>query len=195
MEVVYATLSVSLGMYIERPQLLLKKQLALHSIGSAFNCFCLVHVSPMELVPCFPSCMFLLKILDVACMYLFHIFIYCICSVSYSEMFFSASDLDRVVDLEVIGWSWTRIFLSDSRCPIGIFLHHTLNLGIRVEITCWTNFIWNFCWNRFLAVHHDFHWFQQPNFIPFMLRSQIQKFWKGWSQIFRVWLRNPGPWN
>jgi len=23
----------------------------------------------------------------------------------------------------------------------------------------WYNFFWNFCWNTFLAVRHDFHWF------------------------------------
>jgi len=23
----------------------------------------------------------------------------------------------------------------------------------------WYNFFWNICWNRFLAVYHDFHWF------------------------------------
>jgi len=41
---------------------------------------------------------------------------------------------------------------------------------------------------RFLAVHHDFHWFSKPNFIPVMLRSR--KFWKGrsWSRILYLWL-------
>ena len=45
---------------------------------------------------------------------------------------------------------------------------------------------------RFLAVHHAFHWFWQTNFIPFMLRSRSRKFWKGWSRIFylRLWLEH-----
>ena len=32
---------------------------------------------------------------------------------------------------------------------------------------------------RFLAVHHDIHWFYQPNFIPFVLGSQSRE-----SEIF-----------
>jgi len=40
----------------------------------------------------------------------------------------------------------------------------------------WYNFFWNFCWNRYLAVHQHFHWFLQPNFIPFMLSSRSRKF-------------------
>jgi len=60
----------------------------------------------------------------------------------------------------------------------------------------WHNFFWNFCWNRFLAVHHGFHWFSQQNFTPFMLRYRSRKFWKGRSRrIFYLWLRNPGFWS
>jgi len=58
---------------------------------------------------------------------------------------------------------------------------------------------YNFCWNGIISVEtfvetdisccvHDFHWFQQPKFIPLMLRSR--------SLIFFLRLRNPGghPW-
>jgi len=38
----------------------------------------------------------------------------------------------RVAESEVLGWS--RIFLSDSGCSIGSFLHHTLRLGVPVEM-------------------------------------------------------------
>jgi len=51
---------------------------------------------------------------------------------------------------------------------------------------------------RILAEHHDFHWLLenswQPNFIQVMLRSWNCKFWKSWSwsQVFYLWLCNPG---
>jgi len=72
------------------------------------------------------------------------------------------------------------------------FSNHTLELGIPVEMV---QFILKLLLKqRFLAVHHDFHWFQQqPNVIPFMLKSR--KFWKGrsWSRIpiSYLQLRNP----
>jgi len=80
------------------------------------------------------------------------------------------------------------------------FLHHTLKLGIPVEMV---QFLLKLLLKqRFLAVHHDFHCFK-TNFITFMLRSLSRKFWKGrsrsrkfWkgrrrSRIFYLRLRNP----
>ena len=63
----------------------------------------------------------------------------------------------------------SRIFLSDSKCPIGSFLHHTPKLGIPVEMVQFL--LKPLLKQRFFAVHHGCHWFWQPNFIPFMLRS------------------------
>ena len=68
---------------------------------------------------------------------------------------------------EVFGWirsripnntgSQSRIFLSDSGCPIGSFFHHTSKLRIPVERV---QFLLKLLLKqRFLAVHHDFHWF------------------------------------
>ena len=48
----------------------------------------------------------------------------------------------------------------------------------------WYNFVWSFCWNRFLAVHHSFHWLEQPNFIPFMLRSRESEILENRSRKF-----------
>jgi len=50
--------------------------------------------------------------------------------------------LTRVAESEVFGWSRiinntgrrSRIFLSDSVCPLGSFLHHTPKFGIPVEM-------------------------------------------------------------
>jgi len=53
------------------------------------------------------------------------------------------------------------------------FLHHTLKLGIPIEMAKF--FLKLLLKPRFLAVHHDFHWSQQPNFIPLMLRSRSGK--------------------
>jgi len=39
---------------------------------------------------------------------------------------------------------------------------------------------------QFFSVHHDFHWFWKPNFIPFMLKSQSRKFWKGQSRESQI---------
>jgi len=67
---------------------------------------------------------------------------------------------------EVFGWSRnrmpnntgsrSRIFLSDSGCPIGsFFLYHTLKLGIPVEMV---QFLLKLLLKeRFLAVHHGSH--------------------------------------
>jgi len=61
-------------------------------------------------------------------------------------------------------------FLSDSGCPLGSFLHHTTELGLIVEMV---QFLMKLLLKqRFLAVHHNFHWFQQSSFIPFILRSR-----------------------
>jgi len=70
-------------------------------------------------------------------------------------------------------------FLSDcdSGCPIGSFLHHTPKLRIPVEMV---QFLLKLLLKqRFLAVYHDFHWFWQLNFIPFMSKRRSRKFWKG----------------
>ena len=63
-----------------------------------------------------------------------------------------------------------------------IFLHQTPKLGIPVEMV--QLLLKLLLKQRFLAVHHDFHWFWEPNFIPFMLRCQSRKFWKGRSRKF-----------
>jgi len=79
---------------------------------------------------------------------------------------------------EVFGWSRSRIsnntgsrsriFLSDcdSGRPVGSFLDHTPKLGIPVEMVQFLSKL--LLKQNFFAVYHDFHWFQQPNFIPFM---------------------------
>ena len=65
------------------------------------------------------------------------------------------------------------------------FLHHTPKLGIPVEMAQFL--LKHLLKQRFLAVHHDFHWFYQPNFSPFMLRSRSResqsKIWKVGSDI------------
>ena len=122
-----------------------------------------------------------------------------------------------------VGVLWSRRFLGGvgvrflTRLGVGVgffcptptqdaqfdhFLHHSPKLGIPIEMV---QFLLKLLLNqRFRAVHHDFHCFQQPNFIPFMLRSGSRKFWKGqsgkyWtigvgsrSRIFYLRLRNPG---
>ena len=93
---------------------------------------------------------------------------------------------------KVFGWSWSRFpnnTGSRSRifCPtptlevqLDHFLHHTPKLGIPIEMV---EFLLKLLLNqRFIAVHHDFHWFWHPIVIPFMLRSR--KFWKGRSRKF-----------
>jgi len=60
-----------------------------------------------------------------------------------------------------------------------IFLHRPPKLGIYVEMV---QFLL-----KFFAVHHDFHWFWQPNFSPFMLKSwgvQVGSFEKSKWEIF-----------
>ena len=102
--------------------------------------------------------------------------------------------------------SWGAGFLTTLGVGVGFFcptttpdvqwdhyLHHTRKLGIPVEMV---QFLLKLLLKqRFLAVHHDFHWFQQqPNFIPFVLRSRSRKFCKVevGSRIFYLRLRNPG---
>ena len=54
--------------------------------------------------------------------------------------------------------------------PWDHYLHHTRKLGIPVEMV---QFLLKLLLKqRFLAVHHDFHWFQQqPNFIPLNIKG------------------------
>jgi len=54
--------------------------------------------------------------------------------------------------------SWNQIFLSDwlQMSYWIIFYTELLNGEFLLK---WYNFFWNFCWNRFFAVHHNFHWF------------------------------------
>ena len=60
------------------------------------------------------------------------------------------------------------------------FLHHTPKLGILVAMV---QFLLKLLLNqRFLVVCRDFHWFYQPNFIPFMLRRWSRKFLSGRSR-------------
>jgi len=83
------------------------------------------------------------------------------------------------------GFGWGRIpYNTGSRsrifCPTpDVQLDHfyiTLKLGIPVKMV---QFLLKFLLKKgFLAVHHDFHWFWQPNFIPFILRSRSRKIWK-----------------
>jgi len=67
-------------------------------------------------------------------------------------------------------------FCPTPKVKLDHFLHHTPELGNPVEMV---QFLLNLLLKQiFLAVHDDLNSFQQPNFIPFMLRSL--KFWKGW---------------
>jgi len=71
---------------------------------------------------------------------------------------------------EVFGWSWSRI-TNNTRSQSWILKKNpTLTLDLQLDIFYitllnwelllkWYNFFSNFCWNRILAVHHDFHWF------------------------------------
>ena len=80
-----------------------------------------------------------------------------------------------VVLISLCMWSKTSLFAHSSPAGLGSrshrflggvglltttvqldhFLHHIPTLGFLLK---WSNFFWNICWNRFLAVHHDFHW-------------------------------------
>jgi len=100
---------------------------------------------------------------------------------------------------EVFGWCRSRIpnntgsrmFCPTPDVQLDHFLHHTPKLGIPIEMVQLLSKL--LLKQRFLAVHHGFHWFYQPNFIPFMLRSWSLKFWNGrsWSRIFYLRLHNP----
>ena len=55
--------------------------------------------------------------------------------------------------------SQSQNFLSDSESRIGSFFTlHSLSWEFLLK---WYTFFWTFCWNRILAVHHDFHWLLQ----------------------------------
>ena len=77
------------------------------------------------------------------------------------------------------------------RMSICIIFYITL-LRWEFLIKCY-NFFWNFCWNRFLAVHHDVHWFYKPNGSFGKVETRSRKFLKGrsWSRIVYSRLRNP----
>jgi len=111
-------------------------------------------------------------------------------------------------DLQVFGWSRihndTDFFVRLRMSSWVIFYITLLNWEFLLK---WYNFFLKLLLKqRFLAVHHDLYLFQQPNFIPFMLRSRSRKFWKvgfgsrsrklwkgrSWSWIFYLRLRNPG---
>jgi len=54
---------------------------------------------------------------------------------------------------------WSRIFLSDSGSPT--VLSSTSHSQVTDPHSCllkWYNSFWNLFWNRFRAVHCDFHW-------------------------------------
>ena len=120
---------------------------------------------------------------------------------------------------EIFGWSRilnntgsrSRIFCPTPTPEVELdhISHHTPKLGIPVEMAQFL--LKRLLKQRFIAGHHDIHWFLQPNFSPFMLRSRSResqsrvavenlvsrvrvgsrKFWKGRSQIFFLRLRNP----
>ena len=87
--------------------------------------------------------------------------------------------------------------LSDSGSPTGSLLHHTPSWEFLLN---WYDFLWNFCWNRFLlrtTISDECLLVQNswpPNFIHFILRSRSRKFWKyrSWIQTFYLRLLNPG---
>jgi len=83
---------------------------------------------------------------------------------------------------DVFGWSripkntksWSRFFCPTLDDWLDHFLHYTPKLGISSEMV--ELLLKLLVKQIFLTIHHDFHWFEQPNFIPFMCRSR--KFWK-----------------
>jgi len=88
--------------------------------------------------------------------------------------------------------SRSRIFCPISTLEVQLvhFLHHTLKLGIPVELV---QFILklllkliSYCAPQFPLI------LTTANFVPFMLRVGVgsRKFWKGRSRIFYLWLRN-----
>jgi len=112
---------------------------------------------------------------------------------------------------EVFGWSRipnntrsrSRIFCPTPEVQLDHLLHHTPKLGIPVEMV---QFLLTLLLKqRFLAVHHDFHWLliatklltaklhslyvKESELLAKLGRSR--KFWKGLSRIFHLRLRNP----
>jgi len=93
--------------------------------------------------------------------------------------------LVRVDESEVFGWSWS--FCPTPDVQLDHFLHHPPKLGIPFEMV---QFLLKLLLKqRFLAVHLNFHWFKQPNFMPFMFRDWESE---SWSRIFYLWFCNPG---
>jgi len=105
-----------------------------------------------------------------------------------------------VADLESYGVGGLCVVSESDFCPVRmsnwiIFYITLLNTEFLLKSY---NFLSNFCWNRdsllCTTISIDF------NNQPFMLRSRkfskvgvgSRKFWKGWSRIFYLRLRNPG---
>ena len=116
------------------------------------------------------------------------------CGIVRSQSFFGGVGVRFLTTVEV----WVRFYCPTPKSNWTIFYVTLLSWEFLLK---WYNFLWNFCWDRFPAVYHNFYCSWQPNFIQFMLRNQkfgkvrvrsrSRKFWKGWSQKFYLWLCNP----